>query len=140
MTTESLEELQRRLLQEDSVRRMIQMRAYEIYQMRGCQPGGEAQDWFHAEGEVLAFLIATESTRADEPATAVAKIQGAPEPAFSENASAKKRTAKPRSPRSAAAQTTRQPTATKRAATKETTKSKAKTARPRNSSKPESRE
>jgi hypothetical protein len=142
MTTESLEDLRRRLLQEDSVQRMIQMRAYEIYQMRGCQPGGEAHDWFHAEGEVLAFLIASESIRADEPATAVDQIQGALEPAFSENASAKKRTAKPRSPRSAAAQTTRQPTATKRAATKETTKSKskAKTARPRNSSKPESRE
>lgn len=141
MTTESLEELRRRLLQQDSVQRMIQMRAYEIFQMRGCQPGGEAQDWFHAEGEVLAFLIASESTRADEPATAGVQIQAAPEPTFSENASAKKRSAKPRSPRSAeAAQTTRQPTATKRAATKKSTKPKAKTARPRNSSKPESRE
>lgn len=139
MTTESLEELRRRLLQQDSVQRMIQMRAYEIYQMRGGQPGGEAQDWFHAEGEVLAFLIASESTRADEPATD--GDHAAPESTSSENASTKKRSAKPRSPRSAeAAQTTRQPNATKRAATKKSTKSKAKTARPRNSSKPESRE
>ena len=141
MTTESLEELRRRLLQQDSVQRMIQMRAYEIYQMRGGQPGGEAQDWFHAEGEVLAFLIASESIGVDEPATDGNPTQTAPEPAYSENDSAKKRTAKPRSPRSAeAAKATRQPTATKRAATKKSTKPNARTARPRNSSEPESTE
>ncbi|HKA19548.1 MAG TPA: DUF2934 domain-containing protein [Blastocatellia bacterium] len=141
MTTESLEELQRRLLQQDSVQRMIQMRAYEIYQMRGCQPGGEAQDWFHAEGEVLAFLIASESTRSDEPVTAGVQFQPAPEPAPLENTSIKKRATKPRSPRSdGGAQTARQSTASKRAATKKSTKPKAKSARPRNSSKPESTE
>ena len=141
MTTESLEELQRRLLQQDSVQRMIQMRAYEIYQMRGGQPGGEAQDWFHAEGEVLAFLIASESTRADEPATDGDQIQAAPEPTSSEIASGKKRTANRRSPRSAeAAQATRQSTATKRATTKKSSKPKAKSARPRNSTKSESTE
>jgi hypothetical protein len=42
---------------------MIQVRAYEIYQMRGGHPGREAQDWFHAENEVLAFLLADESAR-----------------------------------------------------------------------------
>jgi hypothetical protein len=66
MTTETLEELRERLLRQESVQQMIQMRAYEIYQMRGGKPGGEAQDWFHAEGEVLAFLLADESTRNDE--------------------------------------------------------------------------
>jgi hypothetical protein len=66
MTRESLEELRKRLLGRRNVQQMIQMRAYEIYQMRGGQPGSEAQDWFHAEGEVLAFLIAHESAREDE--------------------------------------------------------------------------
>ena len=66
MTRESLEELRERLLDQQSVQQMIQIRAYEIYQMRGGQPGAEAQDWFHAEGEVLAFLIAHESAREDD--------------------------------------------------------------------------
>lgn len=70
MTRETLEELRERLLRQQSVQQMIQVRAYEIYQMRGGKPGGEAQDWFHAEGEVLAFLLASESAQADEQAEA----------------------------------------------------------------------
>src|SRR5262245_48304983 len=130
MTTESLEELRRRLLRQESVQRMIQIRAYEIYQMRGCQPGGEAHDWFHAEGEVLAFLIASESMQSDEiPATADQVIE-ATQSIAPQKASAKKRTTKPRSPRSTdAVQTTRQSTASKRAATKKSTKPKPKSAR-----------
>jgi Protein of unknown function (DUF2934) len=139
MTTESLEELRRHLLRQESVQRMIQMRAYEIYQMRGCQPGGEAQDWFHAEGEVLAFLIASESTQADEPALTIDHIKEAPEPRTSQNTSAKKRTTKPKSPRSTeGVKTTRQSAAPKRAATKKSAKPKS--ARPRNSSKAETTE
>ncbi len=30
----------------------IRLRAYELYQQRGCTPGQEAQDWFAAEQEV----------------------------------------------------------------------------------------
>ena len=66
MTKENLEELRDRLLCQQSVQEMIQIRAYEIFQMRGGQAGGEAQDWFHAEGEVLTFLIARESARENE--------------------------------------------------------------------------
>jgi hypothetical protein len=65
MAKETLEELRERLLRQSNVQQMIQARAYEIYTMRGGQPGHEAQDWFHAEGEVLAFLIAEESRLAD---------------------------------------------------------------------------
>jgi Protein of unknown function (DUF2934) len=65
MTIESLEGLRERLLRQPGVQQMIQTRAYEIFQMRGGNPGGEAQDWFHAEGEVLAFLIASEAAQAD---------------------------------------------------------------------------
>ena len=68
MARETLESLRIRLLSEHSVQTMIRMRAYEIYQMRGGQPGGEAQDWFHAEGEVLAYLIANESEPVEEQA------------------------------------------------------------------------
>ena len=68
MTREILEELRERLLRQHNVQQMIQARAYEIYQMRGGKPGGEGQDWFHAESEVLAFLIARESAREDEQA------------------------------------------------------------------------
>ena len=141
MTTESLEELRRRLLRQESVQRMIQMRAYEIYQMRGCQPGGKAHDWFHAEGEVLAFLIASESTPADESAATADQVREATQSIAPQKASGKKRTTKPRSPRSTeSVQTTRQSTAQKRAATKKSTKPKPKSARSRNSANPESTE
>ena len=72
MTTESLDEIRQRLLCEESVQQMIRARAYEIYQMRGAHSGGSAQDWFQAEGEVLAFLIAGESRRQDEKEAAEA--------------------------------------------------------------------
>jgi len=32
----------------------IRMRAYELYQERGCSPGLENDDWFRAEQEVRA--------------------------------------------------------------------------------------
>jgi len=31
----------------------IRFRAYELYQLRGCTPGQDEQDWFAAEREVL---------------------------------------------------------------------------------------
>jgi hypothetical protein len=31
----------------------IRLRAYELYQQRGCAPGQDEQDWFAAEREVL---------------------------------------------------------------------------------------
>jgi hypothetical protein len=67
---ESLEDLRNRLLREERVQLMVRTRAYEIYQMRGGQPGWEARDWFQAESEVLAFLIALESRLEDEKTAA----------------------------------------------------------------------
>jgi len=32
----------------------IRLRAYELYQERGCTPGHENEDWWQAESEVLA--------------------------------------------------------------------------------------
>lgn len=66
MTKESLEELRERLIRDERVRQMIRVRAYEIFQMRGHHPGSQAHDWYQAESEVLAFLIADESQQVDE--------------------------------------------------------------------------
>jgi len=142
MTTESLEELRRRLLQQESVQRMIQIRAYEIYRMRGCQPGGEAQDWFHAEGEVLAFLIAGESAQNDEHAMTSSYLKEKPQIAAPKSVSEKKRTtAKPGVRRTAeGAQAKRQSTASKRTSTRKSSKPNAKSTRSRKNSKPESTE
>jgi hypothetical protein len=63
MKPESTENLRRRLLQEEQVQMMISMRAYEIYKMRGSEPGHDAEDWFRAENEILTFLIQEESRR-----------------------------------------------------------------------------
>ncbi len=65
MNRDNLEELRERLLREENVQQMIRARAYEIYRMRGAQPGAAAGDWFQAESEVLAFLLAHESHRTD---------------------------------------------------------------------------
>jgi Protein of unknown function (DUF2934) len=65
MNRDNLEQLLERLLREERVQQMVRARAYEIYQVRGGQPGFEAHDWFRAESEVLAFLIAQESRLED---------------------------------------------------------------------------
>lgn len=66
MTRESIEELRGRLLRDPEVQTMIRMRAYEIYRIRGGEPGRQAEDWFQAQGEVLEFLIEEESRHAAE--------------------------------------------------------------------------
>jgi hypothetical protein len=66
MSRESIEELRARLLRDPEIQTMIKMRAYEIYQLRGGEPGYQAEDWFRAEGEVLEFLIEEESRRTAE--------------------------------------------------------------------------
>ncbi len=66
MTRESIEELRARLLRDPEVQTMIRMRAYEIYRIRGQEPGRQAEDWFQAQGEVLEFLIEEESRQSAE--------------------------------------------------------------------------
>ena len=70
MSRESTDDVKRRLLDDPEVHWMISRRAYEIYQMRGGQGGNAADDWFRAESEVLAFLIAEEDRRAAEERSA----------------------------------------------------------------------
>lgn len=61
MTRESIDELRERLLRDEGVREMIRARAYELYLIRGDMPGHEAEDWFRAEHEVIAFFIDQET-------------------------------------------------------------------------------
>ena len=89
MSRESTEALRARLLADPEVQLMIRMRAFEIYQMRGGQPGNPTADWFRAESEVLEFLIDEENRRtAEAPPTplpetvaGVEMVSGAPETA-----------------------------------------------------------
>jgi len=144
---ESLEELRNRLLREERVQLMVRTRAYEIYQMRGGQPGWESRDWFQAEGEVLAFLIALESRLDDESTTEETTLtMSAPEttsvskaPVIGEPAPGKASSTKGPRPRSASKTTTAKPAkkaAPKRAAPKKSD-SRPKVNRTRKSSKEE---
>lgn len=57
---ESKEEIRARLLADPQVQDMIRHRAFDLYQQRAGRPGNPADDWFQAEGEVLAFWIEKE--------------------------------------------------------------------------------
>jgi len=76
MSRESLEELRERLLRDEHAQELIRMRAFEIYKLRGGQPGGEAHDWFQAQSEVLTFLIEEEWRRASDSKTGAATEPG----------------------------------------------------------------
>jgi hypothetical protein len=80
MSKESLKELRERLLRDEQAQELIRMRAFEIYTLRGGQPGGEAHDWFQAESEVITFLIEEESSRASNAQPAIAPTEDASRP------------------------------------------------------------
>jgi hypothetical protein len=61
MAKESIQDLRVRLLRDEQVHTMIRMRAFEIYQDRGGQPGNAQHDWLQAENEILTYLIREES-------------------------------------------------------------------------------
>ena len=56
MVLDSRQEDVRKLLS-DLVDRKIQLRAYELYELRGRASGLAVQDWLQAEGEVLGQSI-----------------------------------------------------------------------------------
>lgn len=45
MLYETREQIHERLLGDESLRASISLRAYEIYEQRGCKPGCELEDW-----------------------------------------------------------------------------------------------
>jgi hypothetical protein len=70
MTGERKEQLRERLLGDGAVRAAISLRAYDIYQRRGGEPGHEIEDWVQAEKEILEALIKEESQLGDESSAA----------------------------------------------------------------------
>ena len=131
MTTESLEEHRQRLLRDEHVQEMIRARAFEIYHMRGVQPGGAAQDWFQAESEVLAFLLAhhpEQVTEEEVEQIATTPMADAPSEAT---------TPKKRKPRSASKETAAKKAPTKRTGSKKALVSDSKPKRSRKESKSE---
>lgn len=65
---ETREAIRARLLHDANVQRAIQMRAYEIWQLRGRYDGRSKEDWMLAENEVLSFLTEQEMKKANADA------------------------------------------------------------------------
>jgi Protein of unknown function (DUF2934) len=70
MQDETGEQIRDRLLGDEGVRESISLRAYEIYEQRGCGPGCDLEDWLQAESEILPPLIEEESQRGAGPQAA----------------------------------------------------------------------
>lgn len=63
---ETIEEIRARLWHDPNVQKAIQLRAYEIWILRGRNEGRHHEDWFLAENEVLNFLVEEEVKRFSE--------------------------------------------------------------------------
>ncbi|MBK9312638.1 MAG: DUF2934 domain-containing protein [Acidobacteria bacterium] len=70
MQDETRGQTHQRLLDDEAIRAIISLRAYEIYEQRGCAPGCELEDWRQAENEMLPLLVEEELQRDAEPQTA----------------------------------------------------------------------
>lgn len=57
MQDETREQIRERLLSDEATRTTISLRAYEIYEQRGCAPCCELEDWLQAENEIIPSLI-----------------------------------------------------------------------------------
>lgn len=63
MQDETREQIRKQLLDDEATRANISLRAYEIYEQRGCAPGCELEDWLQAENEMLSSLVEEELQR-----------------------------------------------------------------------------
>jgi hypothetical protein len=105
------EEIRARLLRDSNVIENIQLRAYEIWIIRGRVDGRQHEDWALAENEVLNFLVEHELKKAQEepaaPAPEVAPVEETPaEAAPQADAAPVKKTRKAAAPKAATAKTT----------------------------------
>jgi hypothetical protein len=57
----NVEQLREGLPADREVQKAVSLRAYEIYQSRGCANGCDMDDWLQAENEVLAALTEPEA-------------------------------------------------------------------------------
>ncbi|MEW6213538.1 MAG: DUF2934 domain-containing protein [Acidobacteriota bacterium] len=55
---------------EDAIRDLVSIRAYELFTGRGGEHGRDIDDWLRAEQEVFASLSGTETMKAQEAITA----------------------------------------------------------------------
>lgn len=76
---ESREEIRARLLRDSNVIENIQLRAYEIWIIRGRVDGRHHEDWSLAENEVLNFLVEHELRKASEETVAPVETVAATE-------------------------------------------------------------
>jgi hypothetical protein len=107
---ESREEIRARLLRDSNVIENIQLRAYEIWILRGRVDGRHQEDWALAENEVLSFLVELELKKAPEetaaPALEVAAVEETPtETAPQTEAAPVKKTRKAAAPKTTTAKT-----------------------------------
>ena len=65
---ETQAEIRARLWRDENVQKAIELRAYEIWILRGRQDGRHHEDWFLAENEVLNYLVEEELKRLAEAA------------------------------------------------------------------------
>lgn len=89
MLYETREQIHERLLSDEALRASISLRAYEIYEQRGCESGCELEDWLQAENEVLLPLIEEELQRGGESQSASDEVK-AEQAATAEEKPAKK--------------------------------------------------
>lgn len=83
------EQIRERLLGDEKVRGSISLRAYGIYEQRGCEPGCELEDWLQAENEILPPLI-EEGVQRDAGSQATSDEAPAKKPATAEEKPVKK--------------------------------------------------
>jgi hypothetical protein len=109
--------LRLQFLNQDKVRRQIEIRAYELFLDRGCQHGHHEEDWLRAEQDVLAPLIRAQLQVAEsaspaegEPQAqflaAASKIRSAKAPASATRKTVRKKSSITASPKAAIGSTT----------------------------------
>jgi hypothetical protein len=97
MKEQTEEQWREQLLADEEVRSRVALRAYEIYQGRGGDHGGDLDDWLQAENEILAILIEQQPSGAAPELSGPAETGEAAnqaEPPASETATAPKRKAR----------------------------------------------
>ncbi len=76
---ETSDEIRARLLRDENVIQNIQIRAYEIWILRGRIDGRQIEDWALAENEVLNFLVERELKKATEEVLELVEVVAAAE-------------------------------------------------------------
>ena len=89
MQDETRARISERLLVDEGVRASISLRAYEIYERHGREPGCEIEDWLQAENEILPPLI-EEELRRDAGSQATSDDEPAKKPVTAEEKPVKK--------------------------------------------------